>query len=62
MKSLKKILEVCLAVIALIVFIGLIQSKNMWLVICTYWCVLTVKNINDVVISNRKDKGMNESH
>lgn len=62
MKKLKKIVEVVLALIALYVFIGLLGQHNMWLYICIYWCVLTIKNINDVVITHRKDKDKLESN
>ncbi len=62
MKGIKRILEIVLALIALFVFVGLVNKGNMWLYICIYWCVLTIKNINDVVITHRKDKDKLESN
>ena len=38
-------LVLALAVIAAVVFVGQVRKKNMWLWICAYWLVLTVKNL-----------------
>lgn len=40
---------IALAAIALIVYCGIVQKKNMWGWICFYWAVLTVKNVLDVI-------------
>ena len=58
----KKFCEVWLAIISLAVFIGLINNRNVWAVICTYWCLLVLKNINDVIMSNRKGKDKREGN
>ena len=44
MKTFDLICTLLLAAIALAVFIGLVCRANMWLFICSYWCVLTIKN------------------
>ena len=59
MKTAKRtstILVICLAAIALIVFLGQVSHTNMWLWICAYWCVLTLKNICDILANNKKSK------
>ena len=37
--------EALLLIIALVVFVGLHEHKNMWIFIVLYWFVLTVKNL-----------------
>ena len=59
MRITKVISTICvcvLAIIAFIVFIGQINKQNMWLYICSYWCVLTIKNIADVLTGTRSKK------
>ena len=34
---------------ALIVAVGLAKKQNMWPFIITYWCILTAKNVCDLV-------------
>lgn len=46
-KKTSNVLVIALALIAAIVFIGLVAEKNMWAWIVTYWAVLTIKNILD---------------
>ena len=56
MRITKVISTICvcvLAIIAFIVFIGQINKQNMWLYICSYWGVLTIKNIADVLTGTR---------
>lgn len=36
--------DVCLLIISLVVFFGIIAGENMWIVIALYWAVLTAKN------------------
>lgn len=40
-------LVLLLAMIALVVFIGQVLRGNVWLLICLYWLVLTLKNYVD---------------
>jgi hypothetical protein len=42
-----KKLIILLAIIAAVVFIGITLGMNMWLLICLYWIVLTIKNVLD---------------
>lgn len=48
--SAKRLLILALAVIAGVVFNGLLNGANMWGWIVAYWTVLTVKNLLDNVI------------
>ena len=41
--------QIALAIIAGIVAVGLYRKRNMWAWIVAYWCVLTVKNIVELV-------------
>ena len=41
------ILVLALMAIALVVFVGKLSDKGMWLMIALYWGVLTVKNLCD---------------
>lgn len=41
--------QVILAIIAGIVAVGLYRKKVMWAWIVAYWCVLTLKNIVEVI-------------
>ena len=41
--------QIALAIIAGIVAIGLYRKKVMWVWIVAYWCVLTAKNILEVI-------------
>ena len=41
--------QISLAIIAGIVAVGLYHKRNMWAWIVAYWCVLTVKNIVELV-------------
>ena len=50
--EMSKILILVLAVDALIVFVFQVLRINPWLLICLYWLILTIKNIND---AKRKD-------
>ena len=43
-----KKLIILLAIIAAVVFVGIALGMNMWLLICLYWIVLTIKNVLDV--------------
>ena len=47
--SVTAFLVLALAAIAAVVFAGQVRKKNMWLWICAYWLVLTVKNLLDLV-------------
>ena len=48
---------ILLMIISAIVYIGLVVGMNMWLVICLYWLVLTIKNVIDAKdATNRRDK------
>ena len=40
-------LVLLLALIAFVVFIGQVLHGNVWLLICLYWLVLTLKNYID---------------
>lgn len=46
----KRLLVLALAVIAGVVFNGLLNGANMWEWITAYWAVLTVKKLLDNVI------------
>lgn len=41
------LLVLALMAIALVVFVGKLSDKGMWLMIALYWGVLTVKNLCD---------------
>ena len=48
---------ILLMIISAIVYIGLVVGMNMWLLICLYWLVLTIKNVIDAKdATNRRDK------
>lgn len=45
-----RIFPVLLGLIALVVSIGQGRKKNMWPWVVVYWCVLTMKNVVDMLI------------
>ena len=47
------VLIFCLFVISGIVAIGLLQKRNMWPFICTYWITLMIKNFIDFIMRMR---------
>ena len=44
-----KVLAYALVCISSVVVTMLLANKNAWPVICIYWCVLTLKNIIEVI-------------
>ena len=41
--------QTALAIIAAVVAAGLYRKRNMWTWIVVYWCVLTIKNIAELI-------------
>ena len=50
------IFEIILMLLAAIVFVGQTQHKNVWLFICTYWGVLTIKYIYNNYMTHKEKK------
>ena len=56
LKALSQFLILLLLADALWVFIGLAQQHNMWLSICMYWAILTIKNLVDFLAGTKRGK------
>lgn len=49
MRTASQVMIFALIVISAKVFLGLMNRKDMWWWICTYWLVLTLKNLFDFI-------------
>lgn len=52
----KNILTVCLMLVSLLVLIGLLMKRDVWIGIVCYWAVLLMKNTTDSLDILREER------